>query len=395
MKRAICRMASAVVAAALLFIAPNYTLANPANLTKNADTSVIIDMTWLNELQFWGNKPKFEKKIVKEFDINAKGKIAATGKYGNMNISTWNKNKVRFEVKIVVKADNKKKADELFERIFIDFDNNKNYAAADYRVENSNKRNWWGSSYTSYEVHYDIKIPATASVRLQNKYGAIHMTDIKGTANIENKYGNVRTGDAGNVELMLGYGKADLGKVGNVNVEIKYSKLDIEAAKNVVIESKYSRMYIDKADEIKSESKYDKYFLGEIASLRTYGKYDDFEIRSIKEIQADGKYSDYDIKVLHGTAAFDMKYGDAEIRKTTSTMRSIKFEGQYADLIVDMKGNGGTFDIQSEYGSIKMPENAVIQDHQKHGTEQHMKGKIGNGNAKIFANVNYGSVQIY
>jgi len=354
----------------------------------------LLSSAWLN-VAFAGNvKGVFKKEISKEYDISANGKVKILGKYGHINVTTWNKNKVKFDVIIEIKAPSKAKADQLFKKIHIKFSNSSNSAEAIFKREES--KNWNNYKNVGYKIHYNVKLPAGCSVDLTNKYGDINIVDIKGRANLVNKYGNIKTGDIGkDVDFQLGYGKADLGNIGgNVNVTIKYSNLDIESAKNVKISSKYSKMHIDKAESIKSESKYDKYYLGAIGNLKNVGKYDDFEIQSVRDINATGKYSDYDIEELQGKASFDMGYGDANI-KSVKNFKGIEFSGKHASLKVHLKGAGANFDIQGNYTKVKLPENKKNGNYRKENNEIKTDGQINGGGSTIKASSKYGSVVIY
>ncbi len=219
----------------------------------------LVSMAWSNHASASNEQTEFKKEISKEFAISATGNVKVAGKYGHINVTTWNENKVKFDVTIVIKADSKAKADKLFEKLHIDFNNSSNSAEAIFKKDDI--KNWNDYKNTSYQIHFEVKLPAGSSVDLYNKYGDINLVDVKGSAKLENKYGNIKASDIGKkTTLMLGYGKADLGNLnGNIDIEIKYSKLDIESVEDVKINSKYSRMYIDKANDITSESKYDKY----------------------------------------------------------------------------------------------------------------------------------------
>lgn len=338
-------------------------------------------------------KSEFKKELSKEFPISADGKITVTGKYGHLNVSTWEKNKVKFDVKIIVKARTKEKADKMFEQISIKFNNGRDYAKATLDV---GEVEWKYYKGVSYQIHYEIKIPAESSVDLYNKYGNIHLTDIKGSAKIENKYGNIKTGDIGqDVNLLLGYGNADLGSIKNLTVEIKYSKLDVDAAQDIKIDSKYSQIYVDKARDIKSESKYDKFFLGDIRNIRSYGKYDNFKIKNLHNLDATGKYSDYDVKDLHGKVDLDMKYGDAVFHKVHSTFQGINFIGEYADLQVELAGVGSEFEVQGKYAKVKLPSSAKKKYYKDESATVSTAGTIGSSKYTIKAELNYGSVVIF
>lgn len=344
-----------------------------------------------------GNKAEFTKVIKKESNIASNGTVEITGKYGNINVVTWERNKVAITVKIVVKAPNKAKADELFDRIKMDFGFSRTYARASYTLDNSGGGNWWNAYKSmSYEIHYDVKLPRGASVKLHNKYGHIFTTDIGGNADLDNKYGNIKTGNikGPNTNLILGYGSADLGAVNALRSEIKYAKLDLKSAQRIDLESKYSQLYIDAVGEMRTESKYDKYRIGQVKSLYSRGKYDDYELKTVGHLDAASRYSDYTMGTLTSLGAFDMAYGDAIIRQLGSTAQKVVFDGNYANLLIDLQGQGLRYTIDGEYTNIDLPRNAKVQRKRQDGNEISTSGSIGNGRTTLQATSRYGSVRI-
>lgn len=344
-----------------------------------------------------GRKAEFTKVIKKETNITQNGTVEITGKYGNINVSTWNRSKAAITVKIVVKAPNKAKADELFDRIDIDFGFSRTYASAAYRIDNNGGGNWWNAYKSmSYEIHYDVKIPQGASVKLNNQYGHIFTTDIGGSAQLDNKYGNIKTGNINgtSTDLLLGYGKADLGKVKTLRAEIKYAKLDLAHAERLDIESKYSQLHIDAADEMRTQSKYDKYNIGKVQTLYSRGKYDDYDIQAINDLDATSRYSDYHLRTLSGMASLDMGYGDATIDKLDAQAQKIDFVGSYANLILNLNGHGLRYTIDGEYTNLNLPRNAKATHKHQDGQKISTRGSIGSSRTTLKARTRYGSVRI-
>ena len=359
---------------------------------------LLMSTVWCGDLFANGGikkKSEFGKEITKEFPISANGEVKITNKYGNVNITTSNKNKVKFTISITVKAESKHEAEEAFDRLTVDFENSSSSVEAKTNFSDDQKKNWKLWKNLSYEIHYEVSLPNTVDLDIYNKYGNTYLDDMKGKVRLDLKYGNLKAGDfAKDLKLNLGYGKADLGHIQNATIEIKYSKLDIESMKNLHIESKYSHLYIDKVNNIKSETKYDKFHLGEVNTLRNYGKYDDFEIESVTDIDAISKFSDFDIKKLNGTADFEMTFGDANI-KDAANFKSITFTGKHADLLVDLAGAGAKVDARGEHTNVKMPSNMKKTNEDYRGEDIEIAGTISGSGGMIKATAEYGSIIIY
>ena len=63
-----------------------------------------------------GVAAEFTKTIKKEFDITSDGTTSITNKYGKVEIKTWDRNRVKVDVTIVVKASSESKAQEVFDQ---------------------------------------------------------------------------------------------------------------------------------------------------------------------------------------------------------------------------------------------------------------------------------------
>ena len=74
-------------------------------------------------LQAKNHYQEFTKTIKKEFDITRDGTTNIKNKYGKVDIKTWDKNRVKIDVRIVVNARSEKSAQEVFDRIDIGFSN--------------------------------------------------------------------------------------------------------------------------------------------------------------------------------------------------------------------------------------------------------------------------------
>lgn len=85
----------------------------------------ITILTFLIPLITFGSidKEKHEKtKIIsKEYSVNADAKVAINNKYGDLNITSWNKNRVEIEVQITVKGDDLDEVESKLEAIQINF----------------------------------------------------------------------------------------------------------------------------------------------------------------------------------------------------------------------------------------------------------------------------------
>ena len=62
----------------------------------------------------------YTKEIIRNFTVNSDAKFVVDNSRGNINITTWDKNTVKIEVEIIVKAKDAAQAEDFFKQIKID-----------------------------------------------------------------------------------------------------------------------------------------------------------------------------------------------------------------------------------------------------------------------------------
>jgi len=354
---------------------------------------------------------EFTKTIKETFAIEANTRIEAVNKHGDMQVHTWDKNEVSFEVTVTVEAKTEADAQDELERIEVEFTNIPGVVRAEtVWEEKENKKRWsffdwssWGN-WNGWEdgnkirVDYAIYMPAANVVDLSNKYGNVTFPTLENDAKFTVKYGNM-TGErvGGSLNLEMGYGDADVQSVGGESqVYVKYGKFRGETLQSVDIDSKYSKIYLENTHDIRTNSKYDHYKLGEINNLRSDGKYDDFEIDKANNIEIDSKYSDYQIREMTGEGDFDMEYGDAKVKNMGKNFGTLQIDGSYADFTFYMCCDAAyDVDAESSYGDLDFSDERHLGIHKK-GADKEVEGYVGSSDSgnRIRARLRYGSLRI-
>lgn len=339
-----------------------------------------------------------KKTISESFDISNGANVELINKYGNMDIRTIDSDKVNITVEILVDARNEDKAQEVFDRIDIDFYGTSSSVKAETKIDSDKKGFWknWGSwnNGGNYEIHYFVEVPKHVHLILQNKYGNIFCEDMDNDMDITLKYGNFDIGRAHEVDVDLGYGDGEMTDVHDLDVDLKYGKIEVETAHDVDISSKYSQITIDEAKDIEAESKYDKFRIRKADSFSDDGKYDNLRLGQIGSLKVYTGYTDIDIEKLLRSARIETKYGSIRIDEITDDLDEIDITSSYAGIKINNPEDVGyKFDIETEYASINVD----------HGTgefgdddeDEWARGKRkGKGDGKIKIKSKYGSVRV-
>ena len=341
-------------------------------------------------------KTEFTKTIKKNYKMSADGDVTLHNKYGEINLKTWDRNEVNIAVTITVKSRSESTANDIFDRIGVDFSNGSSYVKAETKIE-SQKSSWWGNGDKGdFRIDYEVSMPKAASLELSNKYGDSEVDAIGGDASIDIKYGNFNIHSVrGDTKVNLGYGNGAIGNVKNAVLNVKYSKIKLKEAQQVNLESKYSKIYVDKANKIKSNSRYDTYDLGELKELSNDGKYDHFEIRKIDRITVFSKYTDFEVEELYGFGEFELTYGGVKIESLKRGFHSVSLDCDYTDCKVYVDDDVNfELDAITEYASIYYPSDLEVSFEKNKNSTHEVKGRRGNSGEKITARLSYGGLKL-
>ena len=331
-------------------------------------------------------KEEKSKKIKKEYTVNADAKITINNKYGDLNVITWNRNKVEIEVTITVKGNDLGSIEDKLETIKVQFEASQSFVTAKTVFEKQ-QRSWslWrNSGNLSYKVNYKVKIPNTNTVNLDNDYGSIYLGNLSGEANINCDYGKIIVGEltANNNNINLDYcssSSIDFMKSGNINVD--YSKITIEEAENLKVNEDYSTIKIGKTKNIDFNADYGSVSVEE--AINVYGNSD---------------YASMRLGTIYKNLKIDTDYGGLSVKRLAKGFESVIVDGQYAGIKIGVDENI-TFDFELDLQYAGFKYNAERMEFYKKiskNTKKYYEGKFGKGysNSKIKIRSQYGGVSI-
>ncbi|MBI1226163.1 MAG: hypothetical protein GC192_13090 [Bacteroidetes bacterium] len=342
----------------------------------------------------------FTKTIKKEFPISATGTVNLVNKYGKIDVKTWEKNRAKVDVTIVVKAGNEAQAQTVFDRIRIDFTNDDSFVKAETIIE-SNKSSWFNlgmNERTEFQINYQVYMPATASLDLSNKYGDSNVAPLTSRVKMDVKYGSFRLEGVGpSLSVNLDYGNGTIVKSGDATVNVSYSKLNFNDVRNLKLTSKYSKLTVDKGADMNAESRYDEFNFVHVEHLDCTSKYGNVVVGNAESIKAAGQYTDYKIDRLNDNGDFDLMYGGLRIDHVSKGFAKINLIGKYSDFKIGVEnGASYTLDANASFAGIAYPDGLVVTYEKEKGTSHEVKGHAGTQNARsaIRASLNYGGLKV-
>ncbi len=333
------------------------------------------------------DKKKHEKSktISKDFIVNKNATLYINNKYGNVNVITWDKNRIEIEVKITVKGNDLSNVDKKLNSINVLFEASKDLVEARTKIETV-KSNWlWGSNDNiNYKINYFIKMPITNNADLNNKYGAIEIDKLKGKANLNCDYGNINVdqllNDSNTINLdYCGSSEINFIKSGSINID--YSKLKIETSGVLNVNADYSTVKIGLTENLKFNSDY-----GSIS------------VKDVKSISGSSDYAGISIGNLRKKLKIDTEFGSVKIENIMKDFEEVIIDGSYAGIKLGTSNdNNFNFTIDLDYAGFNYPENKIeLYKSIKKTTSKYYEGAYGNDNSKssITIKSKYGGVSL-
>ena len=335
------------------------------------------------------------KEITKRFKAEKDSRIEITNKYGKIELNTWEKDSVIFEISIRVEERNLSKLEKSMAQIDFDFTDSQHYLIARTRIgENMSAlekeflrfKETILQSDGSMQIDYTVWLPATHNLKIENKFGDIFIGDYTGDAEIDLSNGNLKSHDfEGRLDLTLNFADATINQLVAGRLDCNYSNIYIKKAENLRIVSKSSTFEIQDLNDLDTDSRRDK-----------------FRIAKADFISAKGSFSNFRMNELTDRATIRAEYGDIDIRKTAVDFSNILIESKSTDInIYFNRQSNFAFEITHSKADIKLSNEMKIDEEKVLDEKQNkieLKGIFGKEKGhppKVFINATSGEVNLF
>ena len=325
-----------------------------------------------------------EKTIKKEFDVNSNALLKVDNSYGNLNITSWNENRILIEVHIKTNGNNEEKVQKKLDEIRVDFENSSSMVSAK-TIFNDSKNSWgwnWGkSNNVNMQINYTIKLPVKNNVHLNNDYGSILLNRIDGHAKINCDYGRLEIGElrGRNNQLNFDYtSKSSIGYMNSGEITADYSGFTIEKAGDLVIKADYTNSTVIKME-----------------NLQYSCDYGNIEIGEANNVQGVGDYINVKLGTLHGNVDITSDYGGIQISDMAADAGNIQIISDYTGIKIGYSPEYHfDFEIKAEYAGVSGKDDFEINISNEKSTSKYYKGFYGqqsSGNSVTITS-DYGSI---
>lgn len=283
---------------------------------------------------------KYEKKkiIDTDFEVTDNASLNITGKFGDINISYWDKNNVSFHIEITTKTNKESVANDLLNSIDIKFttknaDNlKKNSVKAKTVLKTSSFKN------VDFSINYYVMVPKNILLELNNEFGDIHIDKVFKDLLIDLKFGDLISDSLfANNNVNIQYGDINVNYVNNLTFSMKFGDIQakyIDVLNGTLVYSGFSCDYIYKANIISS--------------------FTDIKFKKIYDLTIHENYGDIIINDLIKNLNVNSNYGDIVVKNINKDFNTIKLSGNYTDIYLSLiKDTSFSFDINVNYSSFK------------------------------------------
>mgnify|MGYP006896871736 CR=1 FL=1 len=328
-----------------------------------------------------------EKKISREFSVSASSNLKVDNSYGNIDISTWNQNKVVIEVFIKTNGNDPEKVQKKLDEIEVEFNQNSSGVSAKTHLSGDKSSSWWsnlfsGSSNVNMEINYVIRAPETNNMDLSNDYGGIYIDRLLGNSRISCDYGKIDILELRGDSNYLNFDYTRNSRFGYI--------------KNAEINADYSEFEIEEAERLKINADYTTSKIRKVSNLEFDADYGSISVDKVKRIIGNGDYLSTKIGRIFNSADLNVDYGSLSIDKIVKGAKNIKINSDYAGVKIGYDAEQAfSFNVEASYGNIKGLESLQVQKRNDQNTKQSLQGYHleNNSGNMVTINTSYANVQ--
>ena len=323
-----------------------------------------------------------EKKYNQQFEVNADAELSIDNSYGNLDIITWDQNRIEIEVTVTVNGDNLKKVEQKLNEIDVTFEGSSNFVKAKTHFNRS--RSWFNlnSSNVNIKVNYKVKMPLSNSVDLSNDYGAINLNRLEGRAHISCDYGKVTIGEL-------------LAENNSLNFDYTHHST-IGYMKSGKINADYSDFVLDKIETLELNADYTDSEINTVKTINYNCDYGKVIINHGGYIKGNGDYITQRIGSVHGNLTLKSDYGSIKIGRLTKGAKQVNINSEYASINIGYDANYNfDFKIELKYANLKGDNDFTKENTRIENSSKFYSGYRGSKNSGNYIRINseYGSVK--
>lgn len=303
----------------------------------------------LFSMQIGTSQERVSKTVERSFTLNNDGELIIENKYGNINVTGWDQNKV--SVKIDIKVNHRKydTAKDLLGRINPEIKSSSGYVSIVSEIANKNT-GWFADFFnrtnpidadrSRVQIDYEVFLPKKAKLKVTNRFGDVLLEDWSGELHTLIEHGDLWVNeDLNKADIILKFGKVKAHNLNYVSLNLKNGELDMQDSKSLRLNTVGTEMT-----------------LGKVNSLEIYSNKDDIAVDKVGTIYGNLKFSTLNLEKLSKDVDLTLKISDFWVRQISNTATEINIEQESSDINLTVNNFPHRFEATLEQGVVRLPK---------------------------------------
>ena len=325
------------------------------------------------------------KRIDRTFPVNATGDLKLDNRYGDIVYRVGTAREVTFAIVITAAAGSERKAQEILDKLSVDFVATKSIVSARTHIEGGGANGFQVMSFNSdskkkgFTIDYLVTAPAGFALDAKNRFGDIELASTSARTRVDLQYGDLRAGDLGALSSVdIGFGKGVIGRVGSLDAKVKYGGLTVNSAGEAKVYARFSELDLGRMGDLTIDSEYGNYTVRSARTLDNRGDFNDLRIDSAWSLRLSGGYNDVKVRWLGTDADFEMTFGDVHVDATSAKLANITFLGSYTTFTAAIHERVQyALTAEAKYGEIRTPRAMVTTQTVSKTVTERVEGHVG------------------
>ena len=329
-----------------------------------------------------GQVVTLEKAYDRSFAYEDGVKVLITNKYGEIIVNTWYKDSVRVKVQLEASGKNQDAVNKVMRRIDIDLRKIGDRVTAETAVQDrgggilgdfardvSDYSKSLFSSNNKFTANYEVWLPSSAEIEIDNRYGDIYLSTLEGPVKIDLAHGDLRADRIeSEINLTHSFGKARFDYVNRGRISLRGVEMSVDEATQLGFESSSSEIELDWCQDLQFDSRNDNFNIGKANNV--IGK---------------GSFTNITVSQLEERGRLDFRYGDILLNYVDQEFKELTVSGKSTDisLVLDQASYLKTRVTGKEDAMILPNSMLTLQRELQENDMVSLEGMVGNTNEVI------------
>lgn len=309
-------------------------------------------------------KEEVSKTINRQININDNAVLEIKNQFGNIFITEGKNNTITFSIIITAKSTTLKGAQDIIDRINVEFSENKSKVSAETIFTNNIK----GNNNGGMEINYNVTVPPHIFMQLNNKFGNIYLKDCKRDLKANVEFGDIEINSL---------------KTNNNNIDLKFGKLKLGQAKSLNFNMAHSTSEIGNISQLNCTSAFSSIQIKSINILNCSSfKHGNITITSANQIEIpELHFSEISIdELVNKLTIKDLQFSQLKLKRIDSSFENISVFAKFSDININLSRNSSCrINFSTEMADININgfDNLKVENTDKHRFKKICSGIIG------------------